>query len=79
MRKPQAGEVEELAALILELIGPKPLYYAEVIDAFPGYPLQSITRAFGTLHVDEKLWQDPKGKMCVRGSKFAAVLPQRGK
>ena len=23
----------------------------------------------------EKLWQDPRGRMCVRGSKFAAVLP----
>ncbi|MCX7199354.1 MAG: UbiD family decarboxylase [Proteobacteria bacterium] len=74
-RKPRAGEVEELAARILDLIGPKPLYYAEVIDAFPGYPLQSITRAFGKLHVDEKLWQDPEGRMCVRGSVFAAKVP----
>ena len=26
----------------------------------------------------EKLWQDPRGRMCVRGSKFAAVLPVEG-
>ena len=31
--------------------------------------------ALGHLHETEKLWQDPRGKMCVRGSKFAAVLP----
>ncbi len=61
-----------------ELIGKKPLYYAEVIDAFPESPLQAITRAFGELHVDENLWQDAEGRMCVRGSEFAAVVPVRG-
>jgi 2,5-furandicarboxylate decarboxylase 1 len=34
-----------------------------------------VARALGHLHETEKLWQDPRGKMCVRGSKFAAVLP----
>jgi 2,5-furandicarboxylate decarboxylase 1 len=48
-----------------------------VLEAFPAAPQQAITRAFGKLHVDEKLWQDPEGRMCVRGSKFAAVLPVR--
>ena len=38
---------------------------------------EAITRAFGKLHVDEILWQDPEGRMCVRGSKFAAVVPVR--
>ncbi len=76
-RKPAASEVAELAARILELIAEKPLYYAQVIEAFPDSPPQAITRAFGKLHVDEKLWQDPEGRMCVRGSKFAAVVPVR--
>jgi 2,5-furandicarboxylate decarboxylase 1 len=38
-------------------------------------PLQAITRAFGKLHADEKLWQDKEGRMCVRGSAFAAKAP----
>ena len=73
-RRPSGSEVATLAARILELIDKKPLYYAEVIEAFPEASLQAITRAFGKLHADEKLWQDPEGRMCVRGSKFAAVL-----
>jgi 2,5-furandicarboxylate decarboxylase 1 len=27
------------------------------------------------LHVTEKLWQDPRGRLCVRGSAFAAKPP----
>ena len=27
------------------------------------------------LHAEEKLWQDPRGRMCVRGSPFAAKPP----
>ncbi|HEX2826249.1 MAG TPA: UbiD family decarboxylase [Burkholderiales bacterium] len=76
-RKPADKEVAEVAAKILAMIDKAPMYYAEVIEAFPGVPLQAITRAFGKLHVDEKLWQDPEGRMCVRGSKFAAVVPVR--
>jgi 2,5-furandicarboxylate decarboxylase 1 len=74
-RKPQAPEIADLAARILAMIGEKPLYYAQVIDAFPDVPLQAITRAFGKLHADEKLWQDKEGRMCVRGSAFAAKAP----
>jgi 2,5-furandicarboxylate decarboxylase 1 len=77
-RKVGADEVAMLAEKILAMIGEKPLYYAQVIDAFPDAPLQAITRAFGRLHVEEKLWQDPDGRMCVRGSKFAAKPPGQG-
>ena len=77
-RKPEDEEIARIAGKIVELIGEKPLYYAEVIDAFPDAPLQAITRAFGKLHVDEKLWQDPDGRMCLRGSKFAAKPPGQG-
>jgi 2,5-furandicarboxylate decarboxylase 1 len=76
-RKPADKDIAELATKILALIDKQPLYYAQVIEAFPDMPLQAITRAFGKLHVDEKLWQDPEGRMCVRGSKFAAVVPVR--
>ena len=75
-RRSQAS-AEARQRLILAMIDKEPLYYAQVLEAFPGVPLQAITRAFGKLHVDEKLWQDPEGRMCVRGSKFAAVVPVR--
>ncbi len=77
-RRPQPDQVADLAERILKMIGDKPLYYAQVIDAFPDVPLQAITRAFGKLHADEKLWQDKEGRMCVRGSKFAAIPPGQG-
>ena len=32
----------------------------------------TVARALGFLHQTEKLWQDPRGRMCVRGSRFAA-------
>ena len=75
--KPKVGRDRAHLERILALIEKKPLYYAEVIEAFPEASQQAITRAFGKLHADEKLWQDPEGRMCVRGSKFAAVLPVR--
>ncbi len=72
---PLAAEVESLAAIILDMIAEQPRYYAEVIDALPDHPMQAISRAFGKLHSDERLWQDIEGRMCVRGSKFAATIP----
>jgi 2,5-furandicarboxylate decarboxylase 1 len=77
-RKPEPDEIVVLADRILQMIAEQPLYYAQVIDAFPDVPLQAITRAFGRLHVEEKLWQDPDGRMCVRGSAFAAKPPGHG-
>jgi len=78
-RKPANDEIEALAQKIHALIGERPRYYAEVIEAFPDHPLQAITRAFGKLHAEENLWQDAEGRMCVRGSKFAAVAPVRAR
>jgi 2,5-furandicarboxylate decarboxylase 1 len=34
-----------------------------------------VARAIGDLHATEKLWQDSRGRMCVRGSQFAAKPP----
>jgi 2,5-furandicarboxylate decarboxylase 1 len=36
-----------------------------------------VARALGHLHASEQLWQDPRGRMCVRGSEFAAKPPRR--
>jgi 2,5-furandicarboxylate decarboxylase 1 len=76
--KPQTSDVDSLAAAILTMIAAQPRYYAEVVEALAGNPMQAIARAFGKLHADEKLWQDAEGRMCVRGSKFAAAMPGPG-
>ena len=69
--------VETLAKKILEAIDKEPLYYTDIAERFAEYDFNTVARALGYLHQTEKLWQDPKGKMCVRGSKFAAVLPTK--
>ena len=72
-----AGQIEDLAQKIHALIESKPLYYSEIAEQFSDYDFQSIARALGKLHADEKLWQDPRGRMCIRGSTFAAKPPAR--
>jgi 2,5-furandicarboxylate decarboxylase 1 len=68
-------EVASLAEKILAAIDKEPLYYTDIAERFSEYDFRTVARALGHLHETEKLWQDPRGKMCVRGSKFAAVLP----
>ena len=68
-------EVEALAQKILAAIDKEPLYYTDIAERFAEYDFNTVARALGHLHKTEKLWQDPRGKMCVRGSKFAAVMP----
>ncbi len=63
-----------LADKIYAVIEQKPMYYSEITEQFSDYDFQSVARAFGRLHAEQKLWQDPRGRMCVRGSKFAATL-----
>ena len=67
--------VRALAGQILALIATEPLYYTDIAERFAAYDFQAVARALGQLHAEEKLWQDEKGKMCVRGSKFAAKPP----
>ncbi len=76
----QAGddlEVTSLAKKILEAIGKEPLYYTDIAERFAAYDFHTVARALGHLHATEKLWQDPRGRMCVRGSDFAAKPPRR--
>src|SRR6266481_4474409 len=65
-------EVASLANKILGAIGKEPLYYTDIAERFAAYDFRTVARALGHLHVAEKLWQDPRGRMCVRGSEFAA-------
>ena len=55
----------------------EPLYYTDIAERFSAYDFRTVARALGHLHATEKLWQDPRGRMCVRGSEFAAKPPRR--
>jgi 2,5-furandicarboxylate decarboxylase 1 len=75
-----AGDDRAVAALaekIREAIEAAPLYYSEIAEQFSDYNFQTVARALGKLHADEKLWQDPRGRMCLRGSAFAAKPPMK--
>jgi 2,5-furandicarboxylate decarboxylase 1 len=69
------ASINALAAEILKVIADEPLYYSAVAERFSGHTFQAVARALGQLHVDEKLWQDPRGRLCVRGSTFAVKVP----
>ena len=49
-----------------------------IAEKFAQHPFPSIAKALGGLHADERLWQDPRGRMCVRGSGHAAKPPMKG-
>jgi 2,5-furandicarboxylate decarboxylase 1 len=63
-----------LADKIYTVIEQSPAYYSEIVERFSDCDFQTVARAFGRLHAEQKLWQDPRGRMCVRGSKFAAKI-----
>jgi 2,5-furandicarboxylate decarboxylase 1 len=74
----ELGDEKAIAALadkILAAIEQEPLYYTDIAEKFSAYNFQTVTRALGHLHASEKLWQDARGRMCRRGSKFAAKPP----
>jgi len=67
--------IATLAEKILAAIDREPLYYTDIAERFASYNFRTIAQAIGHLHATEKLWQDPRGRMCVRGSNFAAKPP----
>jgi UbiD family decarboxylase len=74
----KAGDARAVAALaeeILQVVSEKPLYYTEIAERFSRYDFQTVARALGHLHAIERLWQDAQGRLCQRGSKFAAKPP----
>ena len=76
----EGGDEAAVAALadeILGVIGKEPLYFTDVAERFSAYDFRTVARALGHLHTTERLWQDPRGRMCVRGSEFAAKPPRR--
>jgi 2,5-furandicarboxylate decarboxylase 1 len=78
--KGEAGDESVVAVLanqILDTIAKEPLYFTDVSERFATYDFRTVARAIGHLHAAEKLWQDPRGRLCVRGSRFAAAPPKR--
>jgi 2,5-furandicarboxylate decarboxylase 1 len=67
--------VRDLAEQIFAVIRETPLYYTEIAERFARYDFQMVAQALGALHATERLWQDAEGRMCERGSKFAAKPP----
>src|SRR5262249_23679831 len=80
-KKDKAGDagheaaVTTLAQKILAAIDKEPLYSTDIAERFASYDFRTVARAIGHLHATEKLWQDARGRMCLRGSKFAATPP----
>ena len=72
-----ADQIADLAQKIYAAIDKEPKYYSDIAEQFSTYDFQSVTRAFGKLHADEELWQDSRGRMCIRGSAFAAMPPAK--
>jgi 2,5-furandicarboxylate decarboxylase 1 len=68
------GAESELAQKILAAIESAPLYYSELAEQLRDYKFAVVARTFGQLHAEGKLWQDPRGRICLKGSKFAAKL-----
>jgi 2,5-furandicarboxylate decarboxylase 1 len=72
---PTPERISESSDRILELIEAEPVYYQDVAARFTEYDFQTVARALGKLHAEQKLWQDARGRLCVRGSRFAAKPP----
>jgi 2,5-furandicarboxylate decarboxylase 1 len=70
-----ADQIDDLAQKVCALIEKSPQYYSAIAEQFVNHDFQSIARALGKLHADQKLWQDARGRMCIRGSAFAAKPP----
>ncbi|MBI3041875.1 MAG: UbiD family decarboxylase [Betaproteobacteria bacterium] len=69
--------VERLASEIMKWIETEPRYYQEIAEHFAAYEFQAVVRAMGRLHADGKLWQDARGRACLRESVFAAKPPAK--
>jgi 2,5-furandicarboxylate decarboxylase 1 len=67
--------IAKLAEEIAAVLEKTPLYFTDVAERFSAHAFNTVARAIGLLHETERLWQDPKGRLCLRNSSFAAKLP----
>ena len=69
------AQVAAAADRIVALIDKTPLYYQDVAAQLADHDFQTVARALGALYGAGKLWQDPRGRLCLRESAFAAKAP----
>jgi 2,5-furandicarboxylate decarboxylase 1 len=72
-----AERVTDIARKILGLIENEPKYYQDIAAHFAEYDFQTVARALGRLSEQGQLWQDARGRMCLRASAFAAEPPAK--
>ena len=70
--KPAPEAADAIGASILEMIKDEPMYYIDISKKLDQYDFRAVAAAFGKLHADGKLWKDPVGRICIKGSKFDA-------
>jgi 2,5-furandicarboxylate decarboxylase 1 len=68
----EAADQKTIERRIFELIDKEPMYYTDLSKHFAQTDFVVLARALGQLHADNKLWKDPIGRLCVKGSKFDA-------
>jgi 2,5-furandicarboxylate decarboxylase 1 len=73
--KASPAVIGKLAEEIAAVIENTPLYFTDIAERFSSHEFNAVARAIGLLHEKERLWQDPKGCLCLRNSAFAAKLP----
>jgi 2,5-furandicarboxylate decarboxylase 1 len=74
-REASPENIRQLAEEIAGILEKTPLYFTDIAERFSSYEFNAVARAIGLLHEKERLWQDPKGCLCLRHSAFAAKLP----
>jgi 2,5-furandicarboxylate decarboxylase 1 len=72
-----AATLVTVAAKIVALIELEPLYYQDVAGRLADHDFQTVARALGQLYAAGRLWQDPRGRLCLRDSAFAAKPPAK--
>jgi 2,5-furandicarboxylate decarboxylase 1 len=55
------------------LIVAEPTYFFDLSKKFAARGFSLLCRAIGRLHENDELWQDKLGRLCLKGSEFAAT------
>ncbi|MGQ7793634.1 UbiD family decarboxylase [Faunimonas sp. B44] len=72
LQKGDPAAVDAICAEILSMIEEEPMYYVDIDRRLSTYDFPTVATAFGKLHSENKLWKDPFGRVCIRGSQFDA-------
>ncbi len=65
--------IAALAAEIRQTLAAEPIYFFDLSEKFAARGFPALARAIGQLHENDELWQDKLGRLCLKGSEFAAT------